>query len=157
MSECRWQKRLSEYVVGALKRREGAEIERHLEHCNACRVEAEALRQTGLLLDSVMLEQAPEATWEAIRARIVRRSAPARARLRLAWGTAMAVVALVLVAFAVFAVWPGGGGGPVVVTAAEADEEMQATMEGHMATTWAAPLADEAALGLRLASMEDDG
>jgi hypothetical protein len=64
---------------------------------------------------------------------------------------------VVHVAFAVFAVWPGGGGGPVVVTAAEADEEMQATMEGHMATTWAAPLADEAALGLRLASMEDDG
>lgn len=157
MSDCQWIKRLSEYVVGGLKGRDQEYLKRHLGECTACRQELAALEQTGVLLNSVTLEQAPEGTWGAVRERIVRRTAPARARLRWALGAAMGAVALVLLVFGVLLLRPAETMRPLTVTTAEADQEMRATMEGHVSTTWAAPLADEAAMGLRLGSMEDDG
>jgi ferric-dicitrate binding protein FerR (iron transport regulator) len=157
MSECPVSKRLSEYAVGPRKGRAASRVARHLATCAACRLELAALERTGALLDSLSLADAPEGTWDRIAARLA--PSPVRARLRYAFGFAAAVVALALVALGLLAIrrtgapTPPVGGGQVVA----ADVEMETTMEGHLATTWGAPLADEAAMGLRLASLEDDG
>lgn len=157
MNECQWTKKLSEYVVGGLKGRAKDNLARHLSECAVCRRELAALERTGVLLDALSLEQAPEGTWEAINARLRRGAAPVRARLRWALGVAMGAVALVVIVFGILIMQPSEMRTPMTVNNIEADQEMQATMEGHVSTTWAAPLADEAAMGLRLGSMGDDG
>ncbi len=150
--------RLADYAVGALRGREKARVESHLTRCVACRRELAALQRTGELLSSVSLEQAPPETWEAVRERIgdLRRAA-APARPRFAWRLAMGLVAVLIVALGIFLQWPTPVGEPLLVVAVEADDEMQATIEGHLSTMWAAPLADVAAVGLRLAEWENDG
>ena len=150
--------RLSDYAVGALRGREKARVESHLVECAACRGELAALQRIGELLSSVSLAQAPPETWEAVRGRmgdLRRASAPARPRF--AWGLAMGLVAVLMVALGIFLQRPTPVGEPLLVVAVEADDEMQATIEGHLSTMWAAPLADEAAVGLRLAEWENDG
>jgi hypothetical protein len=69
----------------------------------------------------------------------------------------MGAVALVAVVLAAFFIRPPAVQEPVVVTAVEVDEEMQATMDGHLSAVWAAPLSDVAGVGLRMATLEDDG
>jgi anti-sigma factor RsiW len=150
--------RLSDYAVGALRGREKVRVESHLAECAACRGELAALQRTGELLSSVSLQQAPPETWEAVRERIGDlRRASAPARPRFAWGLAMGLVAVLMVALGIFLQRPTPVGEPLLVVAVEADDEMQATIEGHLSTMWAAPLADEAAVGLRLAGWENDG
>lgn len=150
--------RLSDYAVGALRGREKARVESHLAECAACRGELGALQRTGDLLSSLSLEQAPPETWDAVRDRIGDlRRASAPARPRLAWGLAMGVVAVLFVALGIFLQRPAPVGEPLLVIAAEADDEMRATIEDHVSTMWAAPLADEAAVGLRLAEWENGG
>ena len=150
--------RLPDYSVGALRGREKVRVERHLDECAACRRELAALQRTGELLNSVCLEHAPPETWEAVRDRIGDLGrAPAPARPRFAWGLAMGLVAVLIVALGLFLQRPTPIGEPLLVIAVEADDEMQATIEGHLSTMWAAPLADEAAVGLRLAEWENDG
>lgn len=150
--------RLADYAVGALRGREKARVESHLAECATCRRELAALQRTGELLSSLSLEQAPTETWEAVRDRIGDlRRASAPARPRFAWGLAMGIVAVLIVALGLFLQRPTPVGEPLLVIAVEADDEMQATIEGHLSTMWAAPLADEAAVGLRLAEWEDDG
>ena len=149
---------LSDYAVGALRGREKARVESHLAECAACRRELAALQRTGELLNAVSLEQAPPETWHAVRERIGDlRRASAPARPRLAWGLAMGLVAVLFVALGIFLQRPATVGEPLLVVAVEADDEMQATIEGHLSTMWAAPLADEAAVGLRLAQWENGG
>lgn len=150
--------RLADHAVGALRGREKARVESHLDECAACRRELAALQRTGDLLSSLSLDEAPPETWHAVRDRIGdlrRTSAPARPRL--AWGLAMGVVAMLFVALGIFLQRSAPVGEPLLVIAAEADDEMQATIEDHVSTMWAAPLADEAAVGLRLAEWENGG
>jgi anti-sigma factor RsiW len=149
---------LAEYAVGGLSGRARARIEMHLRGCAECREELAALERTGELLAAVPLEDAPAGTWGAVRQRIAPRAqTPARrAPLRWAWGT-VGVAALVVIMLGAFLLWPLGGGGPGLVIATEPDDELAATIEGHLPTVWAAPLADEAAVGLRLAAMEEGG
>ncbi|MBN1458397.1 MAG: zf-HC2 domain-containing protein [Armatimonadetes bacterium] len=149
---------LADYAVGGLSGRARTSVEQHLRECDECRAELAALERTGDLLAAVPLEDAPAGTWEGVRQRIAARAqAPARrAPLRLAWG-AVGAAALVVIMLGVFLLWPMGGGEPGLIIATEPDEEMAATIEGHVPTVWAAPLADEAAIGLRLAAMENGG
>ena len=150
--------RLADYAVGALCGRAKARVETHLAECAICRRELAALQRTGELLNAVSLEQAPPETWEAVRERIGDlRRASAPTRPRFAWGLAMGLAAVLIVALGIFLQRPTPVGEPLLVVAVEADDEMQATIEGHLSTMWAAPLADEAVVGLRLAGWENDG
>jgi predicted anti-sigma-YlaC factor YlaD len=129
-------------------------VEAHVSACMDCRAELTALERTGVLLDSVGVQDAPAGTWDAVRLRIAERP---RARVRVRWVWAMGAVALVVIVLAAFFIRPPAAQGPVVVIAAEVDEEMQATMDGHLSAVWAAPLSDVAGVGLRMATLEDGG
>jgi len=77
---------------------------------------------------------------------------------RWAWVAAAGTAAVLLLLLGIFLPTPTGPGAPPeLVVVAEADEEMEATMQGHLSAVWAAPLADEAAVGLRLAAWDNDG
>lgn len=157
MKECELiRDRLAEYAVGGLRGRMRKRIEAHVGACSDCRAELAALERTGALLDSIGAQDAPAGTWEAVRLRIAERPR-GRARARMRWGWAMGAVALVVVVMAAFFIRPPAAQEPVVVMAAEVDEEMQATMDGHLSAVWAAPLSDVAGVGLRMATLEDDG
>jgi anti-sigma factor RsiW len=147
---------LADYVVGGLAGRKRRRVEQHLRECAACRAEVAALERTGALLESLEAQDAPRQTWETVRRDIAARQQQ-RVRPRWAWGMAMGVMALVLVVVGGLILGPIQMGAPPVVVAAEADEELEATIEGHLSAVWAAPLADEAAIGLRLAALEDNG
>lgn len=149
---------LADYAVGAVRGRQKARVERHIAECADCRRELAALQRTGELLNAVSLEHAPPETWDAIRTKIddlQRTTAPARPRF--AWGLAMGVVAVLIVALGIFLQRTTPVREPVLVVVAEADDEMQATIDGHLSTMWAAPLTDEAAVGLQLAQWENGG
>lgn len=160
MKECdKVRGQLADYAVGALRGRRESWVEAHLRGCEACRKELVALERTAGLLNAVESQEAPPETWMAIRREIAAgeqvRVTPPR---RLAWVAATGVAALVLVLLGMFLLTPTGPGAPPeLVVVAEADEEMEATMQGHLSAVWAAPLADEAAVGLRLAAWENDG
>jgi anti-sigma factor RsiW len=152
------EKQLADYAVGGLSDRRRARIERHVRECAECRRELAALEQTGALLGSVPLEDAPGGTWEAVRRDIVARGLPgARARLRWAYRAAVGAVAMAMILLAVFLLWPGDLAEQQMLSAEIAEQELQATVEGHLAAAWAAPLADEAAMGLRFVQWEDNG
>ena len=157
MKECELiRDRLAEYAVGGLRGRMRKRVEAHVGACSDCRAELTALERTGVLLDSVGAQEAPAGTWEAVRLRIAERPR-ARVRARMRWGWAMGAVALVALVLAVFLARPPAAQEPVVVIAVEADEEMQATMDGHLSAVWAAPLSDVAGVGLRMATLENGG
>jgi anti-sigma factor RsiW len=146
---------LAEYAVGALRGGAKARVEGHLRDCADCRKELAALERTGELLSSVTLEGAPAGTWQAVRGRIASR-APAPARPRLAWALAAGAAALLVIVIGLtFVLGPVGDVEPYVIV--EPDDEMLVTIEGRLPATWAAPLADEAAIGLRFAYLEEDG
>ncbi len=148
---------LAEYAVGALRGRTKARVEAHLRDCAECRRELTALERTGDLLNAVPLEPAPQHTWEAVRGRIASR-APAPARPRLSWVFAVGAVALVMIVIGLsFVLRPVGDVASDVIVAAEPDDAMLVTIEGYLPATWSAPLADEAAVGLRFAYLEGDG
>ncbi len=148
--------RLAEYAVGGLRGRRRKRVEAHVGACSDCRAELVALERTGALLDSVGTQDAPVGTWQPVRERTAERPRTgARGRPRSAW--ALGVVAVVLVALGVALLELPRAESPVVVMAAQADEEMRATMEGHVSALWAAPLSDVAAVGLHMAALENDG
>ena len=154
----RVQRQLAEYAVGGLRARARARVEEHVRECAECRMELAALVRTGTLVDALSPEDAPAGTWAAVHSDIAaRKRVPVGQRLRWAWAMAAGAAALVALVVAAFVLWPLGLGEPQLVVAAEADQEMQATIEGHLSAVWAAPLSDEMAVGLRLAALEDDG
>jgi predicted anti-sigma-YlaC factor YlaD len=135
-------------------------VEKHISRCAECRAELAALERTGALLAAMDLEQAPEWTREELRVQLASRGrrvfGPQR---RWAWGAAVGALAVVMAVLAVMFFGPVRTTAPAphTVVAAEPDAEIQATMQGHLSMAWSAPLADEAALGLRLATLEEDG
>ncbi len=159
MRECdRHRTRLAEYAVGALKRRARARVQQHLSGCAECRAELAALERTGALLASLGLREAPERAREGLRRALgAPRHVTFRPQRRWAWGAAVGAVALAAAVLAILFFGPLSTTAPHAVVAAEPDEEIQATMQGHLSTVWSAPLADEAAVGLRLATLEGDG
>jgi len=147
---------LADYLLGGLPRRARSRVAAHLASCPGCRAELAALARTGDLLRQVAPAPAPPALWESINREILARPRhPVRPALRWAWGLAMAVILLVVIVAGSFSLRSPLTPAPVsVVATAQADEEMQATIEAHLSAVWDSPLADEAAVGLRLASLE---
>lgn len=151
---------LADYAVGGLSRRARARVEAHLGQCAACRAELAALERTGRLVEQMGLDGAPPATWETVRRALPARPSPAPTPgARLTWRWAMGAAAVVLVALAALVLRPQATPPPPVpvVSAEIAEQELQATMQGHLSAVWSAPLSDGAAVGLRLASLEEGG
>ncbi len=67
------RERLSDYIEGELSEQERAAVEKHLETCQACRAEADALAQTLSLLSSLSPVQAPEGFASSVRHKMRRR------------------------------------------------------------------------------------
>jgi len=151
------RRQLADHSVGRLRGRARARVEQHVRQCEACRAELAALQRTGALLDGLGKQPVPAGMWESVRRRIER---PARApvrRPRLVVG-AVGLAVLSLIVVGVFLLLPTGTSAPPeIVVTAEADAEMQAVIDGHASAIWSAPLADEAAVGLRFVSLEDGG
>jgi hypothetical protein len=116
------------------------------------------LEHTGALLEAVGLEAAPD-DWEMVRAQIrARARKAARPILRLAWAAGVVTVGLALLLYGGRARLPQGQAlAPETAAVVEVETELRATMEDHLAAVWASPLGDEAAVGLRLAALEEEG
>ncbi len=157
MSKCDQIKGLlADYAVGGLSRRARSRVEAHVETCASCREELRALERTGALLDAVGMEAAPE-DWEHVQARILARTRKrTRPALRFAWAAAAAALLALLVYGGVVRLPGGQMIDPEAAAVAEAETELRSTMEDHLAAVWAAPLTDEAAIGLRLGALEED-
>lgn len=155
MATCEHIKRkLADYAVGGLRARAEARVERHLDACPACRAELAALGRTANLVSQVGLEPAPEAVWQGVRAAIEMRR---RARPRLvARRWVLVAAAAVFLLFGLLLLPTRRAPEPVVVPMAQADEELQRTMQRHLTASESAPLADSAAIGLALGSWEED-
>jgi predicted anti-sigma-YlaC factor YlaD len=158
MAQCeQFRNRLAEYVVGALKGRARSRIEEHLRECAVCRAELAALERTGAILHGSPLLEAPDWTWDAISRRIAQPARNVTRRLRWAWGAAASAVAVVLIVIAFFVASPNGSGPTQLAMSPPAEEEMDVAIQGRIPAAWAAPLSDEAAIGLRFMSTEDGG
>jgi anti-sigma factor RsiW len=137
------QSKLSEYAVGLLNECERADVQRHLDECDACLREWEALQRVGLMIDAVSLEEAPPRLWESIRSRI--EAEPVRQSLwdvlrwrqfpRLAYA---GVLATIVVAIALFLLFQ---------PSKPRDDESGNFIERHGMLAWNDPLSDKAALG----------
>jgi len=157
MSDCEQIRRqLADYCVGGLSRRGRARVAAHLRSCASCGAELKALERTGALLEAVGVEVAPD-DWELVRQQLAAqpRQRP-RPAFRAAWGVGMAALGVVLLVLGGLVLEPAHQTGvkPAVVSV---DAEMRGTMENHLSAVWAAPLADEAAVGLGLAELDEDG
>lgn len=146
---------LADYSVGGLRGRAHRRVTLHLQQCPDCRAELTALENTGSLVSRLGLDSSPLGTWNSIRQRI---TAPAHPRGDWArgWALASVALALLLVALITFAPRYQPDQPETVPLVHPEQEEMQAGLEGHLAAVWSAPLADAAAVGLRLDAMEDD-
>jgi anti-sigma factor RsiW len=156
MPQCdRIRNQLSYYLVGGLRPRARGRVAAHLKQCPSCRAELAALERTGALLARAGPAQAPAETWESVQQAILARPRPHREPRRgTTWRWAVSVAILVLVVLGLLVVRSHRPAPPAMVVTAEVDEDLQATMEAHLSAMWAAPLADEAAVGLRLAELE---
>ena len=120
---------------------------------------ASTWRNRKAVLTATGTVSAPSRIWEALRAEIGRAEAQPTVRgLWRLWRGAVAVAALALVVIAVWAVRPQEPLlPPPTVVAADVDQEFQSTLEGHLSAIWVTPLADEAALGLQMAALGEEG
>jgi anti-sigma factor RsiW len=159
MPSCdRIRRQLSLYAVGGLSGRARVRIHRHLDSCGACRAELAALERTGELLSNARPDSAPAAGWESVKQEVLARPRLAvKSRLRRTWRLALALVALVVLVVGVDFVRPYRPSAPPLVVTAEVregDDDTPAAMETHLSAQWSTPLADEAAMGLRMAEFE---
>lgn len=146
---------LADYAVGGLRGRARARVTAHVEQCAECRAELAALERTGALISRLELDSAPLGTWSSLRQRI---TAPARPQIGRSRGLAFAGLALVILLVALITFGPRyQADQPEAVPIVHIEEEeMQASLEGHLAAVWSTPLADAASVGLRLDAVEDD-
>ena len=153
-------KQLAAYAVGGGRHRQRGRIDRHLEACPECRAELTALDRTAALVARLPVESAPAGTWEAVRARLITRESTARpihtTLFKPRWRLALVAIALLAIAVGLLGPFPVNRARPVIIPMAQADTEMRANLERHLATARFAPLADEAAIGLELESVEEN-
>ena len=157
MGDCEQIRRqLADYCVGGMSRRRRARVAAHLRACASCGAELEALERTGAVLEAVGVEAAPD-DWERVRQQLCARPRQRRRpAFRVAWGVGMAAVGVVLLILGGLVLRPGDQT-TLQPPAVSVDTELRGTMEDHLSAVWAAPLADEAAVGLRLAELDEDG
>lgn len=158
MTSCdRVREQLSLYAVGGLSRRARAELARHLAACPACASESAALARTGDLLSSVTLESAPAALLDSVRREVLARPRSLQTgHFRRARRVAYAAAALAVLATGGVLLRPHQAPAPPVRAARSIDDDVPAALQAHFAAQWSTPLADEAAVGLRMLE-EDDG
>jgi len=160
MARCdRVRTTLADFVEGSLRGRERARVEAHVRDCADCRAEVAALERTGELLRETGAIPAPSRLWGSIQAEIAGTgSATAIRSLRVRWRGAVAAAALAAALIAVWMVRPPEAPMAVpTVQQVQIDAEFQSTFEGHLSAIWVTPLADEAALGLQMAALGEDG
>jgi hypothetical protein len=159
MVQCERDKKiLADYTVGGLTGRQLTQVERHLANCADCRRELAALQHTGELLTPALLRPAPERVWEGISSRLTAKQLVTHRAHRPAFAAALAFVVLLL-ALTITLLRPSSITAPTPVPLAEsqAEEELKAVFAGHDSASWDAPLTDDAALGLTMASLEHNG
>jgi anti-sigma factor RsiW len=156
MSSCdRIREQLSLYAVGGLSRRSRARIENHLRSCPACASELTALARTGDLLGAIAPHSAPAALLESVRREVLARPRPAARTLpRRTWRLALAATALAVLVVGIFLHPHQPPAPPVAIAVEPTDDDTPAAMEAHLAAQWSTPLADEAAVGLRMIDQE---
>jgi len=161
MPKCeRIRRELPQYAVGGLQGRARGRVLRHIESCSACRTELAALERTGALIGSAGPLSAPPETWPAISAAIVARPRPhGHPAAFRSWRVALGIVTVLILIIGVVFVRPFHSSSPPVTVTVTAemeagDDDTPATMESHLAAQWSTPLADEAAVGLRMSDLE---
>ncbi len=157
MPSCdRIREQLSLYAVGGLSRRARAGIERHLRSCLNCASELAALARTGDLLGAIAPHSAPASLLESVRREVLARPRPsAGTHLRRIWRLALGATTLAAVIVGGLVLRPHQPAAPPVMTAVEpTDSDTPAAMQAHLAAQWSTPLADEAAVGLRMIDEE---
>lgn len=151
MSECdKFEEQLADYAVGAVTDPQRRAVEQHVRTCAHCADLLRALQETGHLLDTVELEQAPPFLWSAVRREI---EAVERNRNRWDWRKAiqtlrwprplyggLAGLALALV-LAVTRPW-------AMRRASSPQSDAPGYLEQHSLAAWNDPLADKALAGL---------
>ncbi len=147
---------LADYAVGALGGRATGRVEHHLRACPGCRRELAALNRTADIVSQVGVEPAPEHVWQAVRAQLAPRPAAPQRRWPAARRWVLVAAAAALLLFGLLLLPTRRTSRPVVVPMAQADDEIQRTMQRHLTATESTPLADSAAIGLALGSWEDD-
>ncbi len=154
----RWSEEVAAYSLGALDPAEAAELERHLEGCERCRTQLRWLEPTVRLLpESVQRESPPPELRERLMAEVradagsSEQPAPGRLRGLSEWlgghgfGSfglrpiaALAVVALLVVAFAGYEIGSNGGSssgaGTTITSRQPSGVEVKMTREGDAGT-----------------------
>jgi len=148
------REKLVEYELGALEEGESGAIAEHLQSCADCRRELEAMKRTSALLGPIQPSTPPPHLWLGIRERL----RPRRRRLwaslpQMRWQQALAAAAALLIIV--------GGFGWMALRrpAIEPSQELLASdyQQQQIVAQWAQPLADDAALGILLVSLENGG
>jgi len=100
-----WEECIALHVGGDLPAAEAAAVERHLAACAECQALWSGMKKSLELLQGVHAEELPQASYTAVRARVLAELEGRRAWWRSGWvyGVAAAAVALLVV----LAVWPG--------------------------------------------------
>ena len=145
--KCLSRRKLADYQVGRLSQEERARVQRHLETCPRCQVEAQALEDTARLLRPMPTVEPPADLWARVSAQLTPRPhrVPWVGR-RPTWQPALAgALALLIVLFAVFAL-PVLHGGAKLPLAPAGDIAVRA----QLSAAWDNPLSDKAALGLAM-------
>src|SRR2546423_1775927 len=81
MTTDRWTERLSELVDDSLSPAERRELAVHLEGCDSCRRDVEAIRRVVARLRADVPSSAPANEWEAIAPRLAPHAGPVASRL----------------------------------------------------------------------------
>jgi len=139
-----WEERVALHVGGDLPAAEAAPVEQHLAGCADCQVFWSGMKESLELIQGAHAEVLPQASYTAVRARVLAELDGRRAWWRGGWFYGAAAVALALLV--VLAVWPGlrvkplprmavaGPPAPVVVTPVAARREA-ATNRGRRKRT----------------------
>jgi len=155
-----FERRLSDYLNGALPPQEHVELEKHLSSCDACRRKADTMRRTVFLLQgleqhrtspdfkaalyrklSSVQEPSPKSFWQIFPS----------LRARWLWRPVAAVAILVLLAVGL---WKGRSHSPA---SAPDNEYVRLCLEDHAAFAADHPLADRSALLLGISGDKPAG
>jgi anti-sigma factor RsiW len=146
------REKLTEYQLGLLEEAETLALERHLAECPDCREELAALGRMDALIQPAERREAPGEMWSGIRARMKPRRTPWWQVWRTAPKPAIAMAAAMLLAIG--GIWLGLRGSPDAQDYAVLSSDYQ---EQQIVAQWSQPLADDAALGVMFASLNESG
>lgn len=139
---------LSDYVSGSVPSHTGVWIRQHVDACEGCANELQALRRTAELLDQCTPDQAPD-MWESIRSQLAPRERQAGVE-RIGWWLSRhwihSAVATVTATAAILG---------LLLTPRPHEADVEALAATHASMSWREPFADRAGLGLATAMGAD--